>query len=142
AKTRALARLVSHPDYASIRSQVEFVIDPGQQDLNRMYEHAMALVIPTRMEGWGLPAGEALYLGSPVISSTARALQECAGDLAVYFDPDAPAELAAIMARFVTDPEYGAAQRAKIAANRDRFRSWGDVAREIVAALHKIPEGH
>lgn len=31
-----------------------------QTDLARLYRNAMVLVLPSRLEGWGLPAGEAL----------------------------------------------------------------------------------
>ncbi|MFC6589808.1 glycosyltransferase [Sulfitobacter pacificus] len=49
-----------------IRAQINIVTNPNQAELRRLYEDALALAIPSRMEGWGLPLGEALWLGTPV----------------------------------------------------------------------------
>src|SRR6056297_69492 len=54
---------LQHERYAPIRDLVENVYNPGQNDLIRLYEHAMALLLPSRIEGWGLPAGGALWCG-------------------------------------------------------------------------------
>ncbi len=49
-----------------IRAHINIVTNPNQAELRRLYEGALALAIPSRMEGWGLPLGEALWLGTPV----------------------------------------------------------------------------
>ncbi|MCX8955624.1 glycosyltransferase, partial [Ruegeria sp. NA] len=46
-------------DCKTIREHVVFRENPNQTDLVNLYKNALALVMPSRMEGWGLPAGEA-----------------------------------------------------------------------------------
>jgi len=48
-----------------------------------LYEQALAVVLPSRHEGFGLPALEALAHGTPLLVSDAGALPEVVGDAAV-----------------------------------------------------------
>lgn len=57
------------------------------EELSNLYEHAEALVFPSRMEGFGLPALEALAHGCPVIASDIPVFHEILGDIPKYFDP-------------------------------------------------------
>jgi glycosyltransferase involved in cell wall biosynthesis len=52
------------------------------------YDHALALVFPSRYEGFGLPLVEAQSRGCPVVASDAASIPEVAGEAALYFPPD------------------------------------------------------
>lgn len=67
-------------------------IEPA--DMSAMYCSAEALVMPSRFEGFGLPALEALACGTRVICSNIPSLREVCADAAVYFDPHVPEEIA------------------------------------------------
>lgn len=121
--------------FASLQSKIHLVLNPNQAELRRLYQEALALVIPSRMEGWGLPLGEALWLGTPGLASATDALQEVGGTLAQYFDPDAPDQLAALIDTLQSDPEAYAALKAKIAAAHDSLRTWQDVAQGVLEAV-------
>ena len=120
---------------AGIRDLVEFRHAPSQSDLVALYRAALATVVASRMEGWGLPAGESLWLGTPALCADVPALREVAGDLGLFFDPDRPDELADHAARLMADASFAAALRALIAAARPGLRTWNDVARDLRAAL-------
>lgn len=64
---------------------------------------AMVLVMPSFMEGFGIPALEAMTLGVPVIASNRGALPEVVGDAGLLFDPLDPAALTAALKRVVDD---------------------------------------
>ncbi len=121
--------------YAPIRDLVEQSANPNQTDLVRYYEQAVALVIASRMEGWGLPAGEALWLGTPVLCSTAPVFQEVCGDLGLYFDPDDPRALADHIDRLMNEDGFRDGLVARIRAARPQLRKWEDVGRDILAVV-------
>ncbi len=60
-------------------------IEDAQRDW--LFANCTAYVFPSLMEGFGLPALEAMGHGAPVASSNATCLPEVYGDAAHYFDP-------------------------------------------------------
>jgi len=122
----------------SIRKFVIFRENPNQTDLVNLYKNALALVLPSRMEGWGLPAGEALWLGTPVICSTAPALKEVCGELGLYFDPDQPDQLADHITHLLTDLEFTVQLRTRIAEHRSQLRTWTDVSTDLRRILRQL----
>lgn len=122
-----------------IRDHLHIVTNPNQAELRALYEGALALAIPSRMEGWGLPLGEALWLGTPGLASTeAAALREVGGDLAQYFDPNEPHALAALIDGLQSDAEGYAALKARIVGAKGSLRTWKDVADGILAATGMV----
>jgi glycosyltransferase involved in cell wall biosynthesis len=82
------------------------VVAPGRIDevtLDALYRGAAALAVPSRSEGFGLPALEAMARGCPVVASDAGALPEVVGDAGVLVPPDDPDTLAAALDRVLTD---------------------------------------
>jgi glycosyltransferase involved in cell wall biosynthesis len=75
----------------------------NDNDLALLYQNALCLVFPSRTEGFGLPALEAMALGCPVISSDLASLPEVCGDAALYASPGDPAAWLAGIVRLVTD---------------------------------------
>lgn len=60
-------------------------IEDAQRDW--LFANCNAYVFPSLMEGFGLPALEAMGYGAPVTSSNATCLPEVYGDAAHYFNP-------------------------------------------------------
>jgi glycosyltransferase involved in cell wall biosynthesis len=71
---------------ADLRGYVE------KDELAKLYRGAAALVLPSRYEGFGLPVLEAMACGTPVVANPDPALQEVAGDAALYAEPGGLAE--------------------------------------------------
>jgi glycosyltransferase involved in cell wall biosynthesis len=73
-------------------------VDISNEDLQALYSGALALLFPSREEGFGWPILEAQACGCPVITSNRPPMTEIAGDAAVFIDPDAPQLAAQIIA--------------------------------------------
>ncbi len=69
----------------------------GEGDMPAIYAHATVFVFPSRYEGFGLPALEAMACGTPTLLCRASALPEVGGDAARYFDPGDSATLASLI---------------------------------------------
>ncbi len=109
---------------------------PPEQRL-ALYSQAAMLVLPSRMEGFGLPALEAMALGIPVVVSSRGALPEVVGDAGLVVDPDDAEGLADAMARVLDEPGLAAGMRARGLARAEVF-SWipsGQGALTHLAAL-------
>lgn len=68
-----------------IADRVRFVNGITTQEMVRYYAEATIAVCPSLYEGFGLPAGEAMACGVPVVSSDGGALPEVVGDAGVLF---------------------------------------------------------
>jgi glycosyltransferase involved in cell wall biosynthesis len=79
--------------------------------------NALALVYPSRLEGFGFPPMEAMALGTPVIAGDTPALREVLGDTARLCDPNDGEALTAQL-QAVIDDEGSRGQQ--IAAGRAR----------------------
>lgn len=60
----------------------------SDDDFKKALEGAICFLFPSRIEGFGLPAVEAMASGCPVVVSTSPCLPEICGDSALYADPD------------------------------------------------------
>lgn len=87
------------------------VVAPGRIDevtLDALYRGAAALAVPSRAEGFGLPALEAMARGCPVVASDAGALPEVVGDGGVLVPPGDADALAGALDRLLTDDALAA----------------------------------
>ena len=103
-------------------------------DLGALYACALAVVLPSWLEGFGLPPVEGLAAGAPAIVSDLPVLREVLGDGALYVPPGDAEALSAALLSVASDPSFRArladAGRAKIAP-----LSWGETARRTRAVL-------
>ena len=117
---------------ADIFTLLPFVSDA---ELAALYRHALALVYPSKYEGFGLPVLEAMIYGCPVLCSGTSSLPEVGGDAALYFDPDSPASLDAALRQFATVPHEVLLARSR--ENAARF-SWEQSTQQLVEVYERL----
>ena len=87
-----------------LENEVVFSDTLSDEDLATYYSSAVALVMPSFYEGFGLPLVEAMACGCPAIAANTSSLPEIAGDAALFFSPDDSAELARLIHRLAAQP--------------------------------------
>lgn len=96
---RQLARAAGAGDRVHVQSTVPL------HDLIALYQGALCLCQPSFSEGWGMPVGEALACGCPVVASDRPPLPEVLGDAAIYVDPTSVASISAGLRRVSFDQD-------------------------------------
>ena len=104
-----------------ISERTDFVPYVGQQLLPKVYAAADMLVMPSRIEGFGLPVLEAMACGTPVVCSHAASLPEVGGEAVRYFDPSSPEDLADAIEQVLSSKELRESLRAKGLLRAARF---------------------
>jgi glycosyltransferase involved in cell wall biosynthesis len=93
-----------------------------------VYAAAEILVMPSLIEGFGLPVLEAMACGTPVVCSRAASLPEVAGEAAEYFEPASVDDLAMAMERVLRSSQLQVTLRSK-GLERAKLFSWEEFAR-------------
>jgi len=113
-----------------------------QKDFARYYAETTMAVIPSLYEGFGMPAGEAMACGVPVISTSGGALPEVVGDAGMLVPPaDAMALEQAIVA-LLDDPEK---RRRMGEAGLERVMkslTWRHAAEKTVGVYREVIDAH
>lgn len=119
--------LAKHPE---IEPYLTVVSSASDDDLVRLYAGALFTVFPSHYEGWGLPVGEAAWLGKYCIASNRASVPEVVGPLADYVDPDDLNGFVALLCEGISNSAYRAAKEDAI--KRASLRSWQDVASHLI----------
>ena len=80
-------KLQEKVEQLQLQNEVLFYHHVSDEELANLYQHALALVMPSCMEGFGLPALEAMANECLVIASKIPSLQEICKNAAIYIDP-------------------------------------------------------
>jgi glycosyltransferase involved in cell wall biosynthesis len=111
------------------------------EDLAYLYSSAYALILPSLLEGFGLPAVEAMACGTPVVSSRAGSLPEVVGDAGVYFEATDVASIAGAI-RMILDEPSQREHLARLAIERSALFTWDESARRLVACFDELASGN
>ena len=101
-KDGAIERLVRNLNF---NGALQFTGRIEYRDFARYYAEATMAVIPSLYEGFGMPAGEAMACGTPVISTSGGALPEVVGDAGVIVPPGDKGALEAAILYLLDHPE-------------------------------------
>ena len=98
------------------------------------YSGALAVVLPSLYEGFGLPALEAMACGAPVVAANSSALPEVVGSAGLLVDPRDARGLAEALRRLITEPDLRE-QLARAGLARAATFTWERAARETLDVL-------
>lgn len=103
--------------------------------LRSLYAQADVVWFPSLYEGFGMPVLEGMAAGKPVVSCSASAIPEVAGDAAILLPTDAPAQHAEAILALLEDSgvrrEY-----AERGLQRAKQFSWDASAERLIEVFH------
>jgi glycosyltransferase involved in cell wall biosynthesis len=121
---------------AAVRGRVHFTGFVADDDLAALYSDALALVLPSFSEGFGLPALEAISCGTPVLASRSGAVAEVIGAAGLTFDPHNPSEIGQRIRRLANEPTTLSTLRHS-ALERARDYTWSKAADLTLRSLER-----
>ena len=116
-----------------VKERIRFVHGISTEEIRYLYAGSAVAVVPSEYEGFGLPAGEAMACGTPLVATDGGALPEVVGDAGRIVPSKDPDALAAAIADLLRD-----SQQREAMANAGRKRivecfSWQRAAEETLS---------
>ena len=107
-----------------------------ERELPIAYAGALAYIIPSLSEGFGLPPLEAMACGTPVISSKESCMPEILGNAAYYFDAYNIDDMADAMGKVVTSEDLRKELIEKGLKQAEKY-SWEATAKKTLEVYHE-----
>jgi glycosyltransferase involved in cell wall biosynthesis len=107
------------------------------QDLVRMFNCAEVFVLPSLIEGYGLPAVEAAACGCPVIATRESALGPVFGEEGLFFNPEDVHELVELLIR-VFDSRDLREQLKRSGLKAVSKLSWDTAASQLAEVIQRV----
>jgi glycosyltransferase involved in cell wall biosynthesis len=119
---------------------VSFRTGLSDTELAALLRSAEIACVPSRYEGFSLPAVEAMACGTPLVASSAGALPEVVGQAGILVPAGDPAALAGALGALLDDPELRQALGAA-GVRRARRYTWRRCAEATVMSYRKLLAG-
>ena len=129
--------LVEQITELGLTAQVKFLDYVPYAELPVVINQAIALVVPSLWEGFGLPVLEAMACGTPVITSNLSSLPEVAGDAALLVDPYDTNAIADAMYTLAINPTLRSQLRSASLTRASQF-SWEKTGSATVELLKQF----
>ena len=125
-----------------IGHRINFTGRIDDREFVRQYARATVAVVPSVYEGFGLPVGEAMACGVPVISTTGGALPEVVGNAGILVPPADSSALARAIGELLANPLKG--KDLGLAGYRrvQKHFTWQKAAEKTVNAYREVIDGH
>jgi glycosyltransferase involved in cell wall biosynthesis len=117
------------------------VVAKADDELATLYRSALATLVPSRNEGFGLPALEAMACGCPVLAARAGALPEVCGEAALLLDADDAGAWLAAVRMLQADPARRSAL-ADAGLAQARSFTWERSARALIGLYREAAAMH
>jgi len=134
--------LVGHKDFFyqrlekenTLSDKIVFYGKATDRELSNLYASAIALVMPSLMEGFGLPVLEAMSLKCLVVCSDIPSFKEIASNCAIYFRPEDANDIKETMKSVYVNNEKFRKEKLDAAFKRAQKYSWKKAAEETLNA--------
>jgi glycosyltransferase involved in cell wall biosynthesis len=116
---------------------VKFLDWVAERDLPALYRLADLVVLPSLIEGFGLPALEAMACGTPVVAGNSSSYPEVVGEAARLVNPESVDAIANSIKEILNNP----VERKRIAmagVMRAQELSWEAAATQLLETYEEV----
>jgi glycosyltransferase involved in cell wall biosynthesis len=121
-----------------LADKVQFVNGISTEQMVRYYAQASIAVVPSVYEGFGLPAGEAMACGVPVVSTDGGALPEVVGDAGVIVPVKNVDAMVDAIDTLLQDPQARAELGARGQQRIDELFCWHVCAQQMTEYYRQV----
>ncbi len=129
-------RLKQQIHQSGLTDQIIFTGFISDQELAVLYNASSLLVSPSFLEGFGLPAIEAMACGVPVAASRTGSLPEVLGEAGEFFDPYNPQDIRRVIQKILSHTDLAQNMREQ-GLRRAKTFSWDIAARETLSVFQQ-----
>ncbi len=120
-----------------LKDKIISIKDCDDNSLAYLYKNAIAFVLPSLYEGFGIPILEAFFNGCPVAVSNTSSLPEVAGNAAIYFDPKSLSSIHEAINEIIYNHDLRKELVEKGYKQLKKF-SWNNTAKETIKVYNSI----
>ena len=121
-----------------VKNRIHFHSGLSSQKVAELYAKASCAVVPSIYEGFGLPAGEAMACGVPVISTDGGALPEVVGDAGITVPKRDEIALANAIETLLEKPDLRQSLSKKGRARVLKLFSWELAAQDMSELYRRV----
>lgn len=133
-------RLKRYAKSMGIMTHLDIIPYLPEKDLALAYSQANVVVLPSKLEGFGMVGLESMACGTPLVYSEIEAHTEVYGDVGISFEPGNPIALAAAIRKVLLEDSLREDLRKRCLARAGRFY-WEDVARQYLSLYSRLNSG-
>jgi len=126
---------------AGLNQRVSILGFIPDEDYPALMSGSLLYLFPSLLEGFGLPALEAMACGAPVVTSSTTSLPEVCADAARLVDPSDHAQMADALVEVARSPSLREDLRVRGIRRANEF-TWRRVAETILGLYREIASGH
>jgi glycosyltransferase involved in cell wall biosynthesis len=140
-QTAYAAEVLGYVRSRGLEGRVRLLSGVATDELAAVYRLATVFSYPSQYEGFGIPILEALFSGTPVVTSRGGCFEEAGGGGSVYVESGSVEALREALRSLLGDPARREAMRAAGLAHARRFRpealvaGLGDAYRDALGSL-------
>lgn len=131
--------IIKHPRELEIEDKVIFTGFVPTEDLPYLLGGAIAFILPSLYEGFGIPAVEAMACGTPVIVSNVSSLPEVVGQAGLLIDPISVTQIEQAIRTISTDKKLRDKKSAEGLKQAKKF-SWDKMAKIVLKTFEETTQ--
>lgn len=129
--------ILAAPKKFGIEDKVIFTNFVPASDLPLLMAGAVAYILPSLWEGFGIPPVEAMACGTPVIVSNVSSLPEVVGEAGLLIDPKSTDQIEQAIRLISTDKKLRA-KLIKKGFDQAKKYSWKKMSRQVIKVLEEV----